>query len=189
MALEAAVAILEESGPERLTTRAVAARIGYAVGSLYVVFRDRDDLLLQVNDRTLDELRACLDKALEVEDRDDAAQRLGALGHGYLGFAQRHTARWRLVFEHNPDPAAVPPAMRGKIDAIFDLVVLELSRYAPWLDASAARRAAQCLWASVHGLAMLAITDKLSAGGDGDAAALVDELMDRYLRGVSAAPN
>lgn len=64
MALDAAVALLEEEGPKRLTTRAVAGRIGYTVGSLYFVFRNREDLILQVNERTLDELRDHITSAL-----------------------------------------------------------------------------------------------------------------------------
>ena len=186
MALDAAVALLEEAGPERLTTRAVAQRIGYTVGSLYFVFRNRDDLVLRANERTLDELRAALDAALARCAGPDG--RLLALGLAYLGFAQRHPTRWRLVFEHDvPDPDQVPAAMRGKIEAFFELIAAELRRRFPGLDEPSTRGAAQSLWGGVHGIAVLAITDKLGAGGERPAAALVADLITRYLAGLAGS--
>jgi len=184
MALDAAVALLEEAGPERLTTRAVASRIGYTAGSLYVVFRDRDDLVLQINARTLDELRACLDA--ELAAYSDPEQRLTALGRGYLAFAQRHPARWRMVFEHDPPREAVPAELQHQIDDFFQLLRAELCDRAPWLDEVASRRAAQCLWSGVHGIAMLTITHKLDAGGESSGQALSADLIDHYLLGLAA---
>ena len=53
MALDAARAIVSETGLEGLTTRKVAKRIGYTVGTLYQLFNDADDLIEQMNTRTL----------------------------------------------------------------------------------------------------------------------------------------
>ena len=183
MALDAAVALLEEEGPERLTTRAVAQRIGYTVGSLYFVFCNRDDLVLQVNMRTLDELRGELDAALA--GCTAPAERLLALGHRYLAFAERHPTRWRLVFEHTPgDPEAVPAVLRGRIDAFFELVCSALAVRSPVLDEAAVRLAAQSLWGGVHGIAVLSLTGKLRAGGERPARVLVDDLIGTYLAGL-----
>lgn len=183
MALDAAVALLEEEGPERLTTRAVAQRIGYTAGSLYFVFRNRDDLVLQVNLRTLDELREALDRALS--NAVEASGGLLALGRCYLDFAERHPTRWRLVFEHNlPDPASLPSTLQDRIDALFELICTALAARAPTLDRQEVRLAAQSLWGGVHGIAVLAITGKLSAGGDRPAQSLVDDLIGTYLAGL-----
>ncbi|ESQ13657.1 MAG TPA: TetR/AcrR family transcriptional regulator [Chromatiaceae bacterium] len=185
MALDAAQTLLEEVGPGGLTTRAVAKRIGYTAGSLYLVFRNRDDLVLQLNERTLDELRKSLDRALA--DHQGPEQRLIALGRCYLDFAQRHPSRWRFVFEHNTaDPEQLPAVMRGKIDAFFQLISEQLSQRYPELDAPDLRRAAQTLWGGVHGIAMLAITNKLAAGGDHPARELVDDLIANYLLGLGS---
>jgi AcrR family transcriptional regulator len=186
MALGAAIALLEEEGPDRLTTRAVARRIGYTAGSLYFVFRNRDDLVLRVNERTLDELRAELDGVLDGQKDSDA--RLHALGRCYLAFAERHPTRWRLVFEHDVlDVDQVPEAMRRKIDAFFQLIAAEIARRSPNLDPDAIRRAAQSLWGGVHGIAILSITGKLRAGGERPAEALVEDLVATYLRGLDRA--
>ena len=56
MALEAAEKIVVEQGHKGLTARKVMRDIGYAVGTLYLIFENLDDLILHLNVRTLDRL-------------------------------------------------------------------------------------------------------------------------------------
>lgn len=184
LALDAAVALLEDDGPDKLTTRAVAARIGYTVGSLYFLFRNRDDLVLQVNERTLDELRARIDESVAAVA--DPRQALLAMGQAYLSFATEHPARWRLIFEHRlPDEAELPAALRSKIDGFFGMVARYLAALAPAPDPTALGRSAQSLWGGVHGITILAISGKLAIAGDADADVLTRDLIGRYLHGLA----
>ena len=61
MALDAALHLVHRGGGEALTIRAVAKAIGYAPGTLYNLFENRDDLVLQVNAATLADLRTTLE--------------------------------------------------------------------------------------------------------------------------------
>jgi AcrR family transcriptional regulator len=186
MALDAAVALLEEEGPERLTTRAVAGRIGYTVGSLYFVFHNRDDLILQLNERTLDELRTRIDEALEGRATPRAL--LLAMGRAYLAFASAHPARWRLIFEHRQSEGIkLPESLASKIEGFFLRVAEYIAALTPGLTADEVRRAAQSLWGGVHGITVLALTGKLAVGGDASAEVLTEELIGRYLDGLVQA--
>ena len=53
MALDAARELTAERGLKNLTTRKVAERVGYTVGTLYQVFQDADDMIEQMNGETL----------------------------------------------------------------------------------------------------------------------------------------
>jgi AcrR family transcriptional regulator len=186
MALDAAVALLEEDGPDRLTTRAVAGRIGYTVGSLYFVFKNREDLILQVNERTLDELREHLDGALA--GRSTPRESLLAMGSAYLAFASAHPARWRLVFEHRlAEGGELPEPLARKIEGFFLRVAEYIAALATGLTAVEVRLAAQSLWGGVHGITVLALTGKLAIGGDAPAEVLTEELIGRYLDGLVPA--
>ena len=66
MALAAAREIVALDGLCGLTTRKVAARIGYTVGTIYNLFDDLDHLIVQMNGQTLDELYRVL-AALPLE--------------------------------------------------------------------------------------------------------------------------
>ena len=62
LALRAAGDIVSESGAAQLSMREVARRIGYTVGALYIVFENLDDLIVNLNERTVIELRAALER-------------------------------------------------------------------------------------------------------------------------------
>ena len=56
MALVAAEKMILANGKDGLSARKVAQEIGYTVGTLYLVFKNLDELILHVNGRTLDRL-------------------------------------------------------------------------------------------------------------------------------------
>ena len=58
--LEAAEAVISTKGLAGLKARDIAARAGCALGAIYTVFEDLDELILGVNQRTLARLEAAL---------------------------------------------------------------------------------------------------------------------------------
>ena len=56
IAMQAAERIVETDGLRALTARNVADAIGYSPGTLYNLFANLDELILQLNGRTLDAL-------------------------------------------------------------------------------------------------------------------------------------
>ena len=65
MALAAAQDIVKAEGLAGLSARKIAKKIGYTVGTLYLVFKNQDDLILTINARTLDALAAKMQDALQ----------------------------------------------------------------------------------------------------------------------------
>jgi AcrR family transcriptional regulator len=60
----AALAILEEEGPDGVTVQAVVARAGSSVGSFYARFRGKDDLLEYLGERIWDDVLGRWDTAV-----------------------------------------------------------------------------------------------------------------------------
>ena len=98
MALEAAYEIVVSEGARNLTTRKVAARIGYSVGTLYLIFKNLDDLKLALNIQSITRLRSRLVEA--TDPIVDPAEQLKAMAHYYLEFGLQRPNLWRLMFEH-----------------------------------------------------------------------------------------
>ena len=186
MALSAAARILARQGPQGLTTRAVAAKIGYTVGSLYLVFRNLDDLVLQLDARTLDDLYAAMRTAL----RHDAGAVTGilALADTYIQFAFEHRARWRLIFEQ-PMPPHAPPWFQERVTRMFALGEEKLRVLAPHRPAEEIRQAARALWGGVHGVCALGLTDRLDETGPAPVQALARSLVRHYLAGFTSKPS
>ena len=180
LALHAAGDIVAESGAVALSMREVARRIGYTVGALYLVFTNLDDLIVHLNEQTIMELRASLER---IRGRPgQPAQNLKLLVAAYLGFALLHTARWRLVFEHRlPDGQKAPPTYAGHTAAIFGLVSERLREAGITHDDAATAELATALWSGAHGICMLAVTGKLQVATQASVQRLLDVLLDRFL--------
>ena len=180
MALAAAKRIVAKRGYGALSTRKVAADIGYAVGSLYLVFKNLDDLILHVNGSTLDDLHNALE-ATAVRCKDPETCLL-ALAHEYIHFAFTHRALWSLVFEH-PTPQRQPTWYRDKVARMFEVVEGRLRGIAPERPAKDLSLAAHALWSGVHGVSVLGLAERLDESGLVAADKLAASLVTNYLIG------
>ncbi|MEP9414974.1 TetR/AcrR family transcriptional regulator [Gordonia sp. VNQ95] len=69
--IEAAVALLDESGESALTFRALAARLGGGVGSIYWYVSNKDELLDRATDHVVAGILADLENMRDAEDPID----------------------------------------------------------------------------------------------------------------------
>ncbi|MCB1873389.1 MAG: TetR/AcrR family transcriptional regulator [Gammaproteobacteria bacterium] len=188
MALSAAEQIVREQGYGGLSARKVAGAIGYTVGTLYLVFDNLDDLILQVNSRTLDRLHAQM--LQEQSAHAPARERLLQLGHSYIRFANEDPHRWGMIFEHRFPPEQETPAwFRVKVERMFALVEARLEPLAGEHSANEIAQAARALWSGVHGICILAITDRLDIAGVSSVQQLTQFLMDNFLDGFISGCN
>lgn len=182
MALQATENIIFAEGLNGLSTRKIAKAIGYTVGSLYLAFRNLDDIIVQVNGRTLDLMHQVLNQA--TERSDTPADYILALGHAYSQFAATHIHLWQAVFDHHlPDGEKSPPEYVEKVERLLALVEEQLALLSPKSTAAQRRLAAAALWSSVHGACYLALSDKLANSGIDSAHLLVDSIILHYLAG------
>lgn len=176
LAVDKALEIIDEKGPEGFSARGVAALMGYTVGTLYHVFGDLDGLRLRLNARILDAWHAELVKSLGRTAEDPLRHLAGA----YIGFARRRRNRWLALFEQRTGkPAPLPPWYAEKMARLFALVEAAL----PPEDPHRAR-SAKVLWAGLHGICVLSLSGKLDAVGSDKPEVLADALLESYLRGI-----
>lgn len=161
MSLEAAEDILNREGVHALSVRRIAHSIGYSHGTLYLLFRNLDGLLLELNARTLDALAQALEDAAHgTHGMHGTRARLEALAAAYLAFARAHTARWRLVFEHRlPADEPLPQEFAQRIARGYRTLHAALGDAGAAPDERAALGAA--LWSAIHGVCVLALDGKL----------------------------
>jgi len=183
MALDAAEAIAASEGYPGLSARKVAKAIGYTVGTLYLVFENLDDLVLQVNARTLDALYERLVRQRpESEQPEDV---LLALAYAYIAYAEAESPRWNMLFEsvYGKD-GNLPEWYQQKLGRVFWLVegALRPLRLKEGEEVGMAR----VLWASVHGICTLSIRQRLELAGGLSVEAMAKMLICNFLRGARA---
>jgi AcrR family transcriptional regulator len=157
--ISAAEDILEAEGLKGLQARAIAAKVGCAVGSLYNVFGDIDELILIANSRTLMHLGKLLSEARDRAKSVGPEDQLLALAYGYLDFAATHTRRWKAVFEHVlAEEKAVPAWYReGQRPLLANIA----SVLPDWMTPDGRSLMAQTLFSAAHGIVVLALDRKL----------------------------
>ena len=164
VAAERAVAARGLAG---LKARELAAEAGCAIGAIYNVFDDLDDLILAVNGRTLVALEQVLAGAAEeksgpASDADSAAKRLVAMALAYLNFAAENKERWRALFDHRlPAGKNTPDWYLADQVKLFAYVERPLRTLKPTLKPAEGAVLARSLFSAVHGLVTLGLEEKL----------------------------
>jgi len=183
MALSAAREIAAEDGLDGLTARRVAGRIGYSAGTLYNLFDGLDDLIVQLNGRTLDSLYEALTTA---PGENDPEAGLLTLAQGYIAFSRANEKLWNLLFEHHlPDDRPLPDWHHQKIARLLGLMEGCLSPFfGPGREAERIHTA-RVLWSSLHGMCSLEVKRKLIPGESIEA--MATSLVKNYLAGLQTS--
>ncbi len=186
MALSAAEHIVVEQRYEGLSARKIAKAIGYTVGTLYLVFENIDDLILQINARTLDRLHALM--VASQANSGDATDDLLQLGQAYIRFADDDPHRWAMVFEHRfSENRVMPDWYQEKITRMFTMVEEGLEPLAKQRSQQEIKQAARAIWGGVHGICILALTDTLGIAGVASVQELTQSLISNYLKGFTSS--
>ncbi|MDR3158358.1 MAG: TetR/AcrR family transcriptional regulator [Zoogloeaceae bacterium] len=185
MALDAAERIAAAEGYGGLSARKVAAAIGYTVGTLYLLFENHGDLILQINGRTLDELYARLETATPPDEQCNPEKTLRALAqHAYIAYVEAESPRWNMLFEHVAGRATLPEWYRHKLERVFGLVEAALRPLVQ--NDTEACRIACILWAGVQGICTLKIRQRTDLAGGQRAEEMADTLIKNFLIGLTA---
>jgi len=183
IALQAAEHLVAEHGLAGLSTRKVVGRIGYTVGSLYMVFRNLDDLIAQMNERTLEALQARLIAAIAGQP---PAAAIRALAQAYITFALAETHRWLAIYQHRmPEGQPLPESFTAKVTGMFELVQQQLALLCPRRSPGEITLAARALWSGVHGICILGFDQKLEMAGGPPIQEVARSLLDHYLVGFT----
>ena len=165
--IDAAEQEISAHGLPGVRARVLADRIGCAVGAIYNVVADLDELILLVNSRTLSVLERALLAAGGSDPAakgDPAIERLCRLALAYLDFATTCRPRWRAVFDHRlPAGKGVPDWYLDDQMRLFGYVEGPLGELLPGLSRSRRALLARSLFSAVHGLVTLGLEEKLQA--------------------------
>jgi len=180
LAIDAAEQCIQSGGIQTINARKIAKEMGYAVGTLYQLFKSMDLLILAANIRTLKALEAQV--LTTINPSSQAPANIAQVAMAYVGFALQYTKRWQAVFEHRmPDDMEVPAGYQQQRARLFALLEQQFSHAYPDMSAQQAALEARALWAGVHGICILALSDKLDDGGM-PLQSIVQVLVDHFIR-------
>jgi AcrR family transcriptional regulator len=159
----AAAKTIAKRGLAGLKARALADEAGCAVGAIYNVVSDLDELILHANARAL----AALEKALTAtvtsgQAPDWAIDQLMRLALAYLDFAAAHRLQWRALFEHRLSSGQdLPEWYQRDLERLFDFVERPVAELLPGASRERRKLLARSLFSAAHGVVALGLEEKL----------------------------
>jgi AcrR family transcriptional regulator len=181
--LDASRDIIEAEGLVGYSAREVARKIDYSAGTLYNVFRDLDDVLVTLQKQLLDDAALSL---AEVQHGNDPRQRLFDLARAYVSFALTNRRLWNLLFQHQPPANGSSDQLHDGVNKIIAAVADAIAPLMPNAKDGAADHAARVLWAGVHGITAIAVTEKSPTMTPETALSYVEALTTTYIKGLTA---
>lgn len=160
----AAARTIAKEGVGGLKARALADEVGCAVGAIYNVVADLDELTLLANSQTLTALEQVL-TAAAVPGRgpDWAISQLVKLALAYLEFAASHRKQWQALFDHRLAVGHSPPDWYQRdLERLFGLVERSVAELQPDTNAERRKLLARSLFSAAHGLVALGLEEKLA---------------------------
>lgn len=156
--LDAATTLFLEQGYERFSLRQVAEAIGYSPTTIYLYFKDKDELLFTV---AMDGFRRFGEELqLAYDGAEGPLQRLAAIGEAYVDFGLQNPVHYRLMFMQRGEflQREPPEGYESFIDSFAILTrTVEECIEAGVIAKGAVMGYAGMIWANVHGIVALAI--------------------------------
>lgn len=159
--LQEALRTIEKDGVDALTLRAVGEKLGVSRTALYRHFADKSALLAAVATEGFRTLRRQTEDAWKIHG--GGREGFKAMGAAYVRFAVAHPSHYRVMFGGHVRNAAPGSDLMtegaGAFQVLVDAIVEQQKQGAIRRDNPL--ELAQYIWATVHGMSMLAIDGQL----------------------------
>ncbi len=153
---------IAEDGMDRIKARPLAAEAGCAIGAIYNVFGDLNDLVMEVNSRTF----AKLGRDVGEKGNDPnlpPVEALTRLALAYLTFARENPKAWRTLFDLRlSDDMNVPEWYLDELKQLFSYIATPVARLYPDLPPKEVELMARGLFSAVHGIVTLGLENRIS---------------------------
>lgn len=158
--IASAIKLVEKGGLTAISSRKIAKEVNYTHGTVHKFYDNFNDVILQVNANTLDQIYTALYKAVSREKID--SKDINALANTYIEYGLNNRNRWEALynFTYSRDKSEdLPDWYQERIEKIFTLVESRLLMHCK--SSKDVKPYAQILWSSLHGIAILALSGKL----------------------------
>jgi hypothetical protein len=159
--LETAKEVFIEEGFEKASIRAIAEKIEYSPATIYLYFKDKNELFFAVHELGFDKLLE--EMTVAIEGITDPFEELRRRGYAYMKFAFENPEMYDLMFILNAPMDTLKEEDNWKSGhRCFVLICETLQRGidSKQLKFNEVEIAAMCIWSFMHGLVSLKIRNR-----------------------------
>ena len=176
--LDAAMGLFVEEGYDKVSIRRIANKIGYSPGTIYLYFKDKDDIFFHLHEEGFARL---IERQREVFDEPDPAARLRKMGRAYIRFALENPEYYELMFIIRGPFRHVQAEWTCGVDSLDCLrQTIQACVDSGQMKDVDPEMATFAMWSSVHGLASLLLRDRFKMVPEEQIEGLVAGVMDVF---------
>lgn len=184
--LDAAMQLYMEKGAANVSIRKIADRIEYSPATIYLYYRNRDDIFCALQNEVFAKFYGVLSDVMTV---GEPLQRLREGLNVYIQFAVENPELYDIMFimhapMRNRDPKEVPPMGVKSFGVLRDTIALCIQQGV--LLPGNADVVAFTFWTHIHGIASLLIRQRLSIFSDEVRDTLIEASISSMVKNYSA---
>lgn len=182
--MDAAREMFVAQGYQTVSMRKIADKIGYSATTIYLYFKDKNDLLHQICEQTFARLAQNIKAIQQLSDNPLEKLRSGL--REYIHFGLKHPSQYEIVFI-TPLPVDLEKefeATNGELAFNTMRTVVAECVSANLLKKTDVELISQTLWAGIHGVTSLLIQH--SGFPFVEREKLVDSVIDTLISGIKA---
>jgi len=182
--MDAAREMFVAEGYQNVSMRKIADKIGYSATTIYLYFKDKNDLLHQICEQTFARLAQNIQAIYRLSD--NPLERLRSGLREYIYFGLKHPSQYEIVFI-----TPLPIETEGDFENSNGRVAFDTMRHVvnECIDAKLLKHndielISQTLWAGIHGVTSLLIQHNGFPFVEREK--LVDSVIDTLIAGIKA---
>ncbi|MBN1919809.1 MAG: TetR/AcrR family transcriptional regulator [Anaerolineae bacterium] len=126
--LDATLALLPKEGPEGVSTRKIAERMGISHTLLYSYFENHAAIIQALRERGLQQMEVFCAESLRRGERGDALAQVQALLKQFIQIARERPMIYQLAWRRDPSMQADPRLVTRSLEVLSQLITLCIER-------------------------------------------------------------
>jgi len=174
--------LLIKQGFGKMTMRKIAAAADVSATSIYLYFKNKDDLLLALIDASIEKLATALNQQLTAGD--GPVLKLEKMANSFITFALEHPQEYEIIYMVRPEEMPKYPKEKfQQVRKIYEMLadIIDEGRRKGHFSVDDPLMSAYTLWAQLHGVASVIISKRLDTRIPADT--FVQQAVDHIIQG------
>lgn len=174
--------LLIKEGFSNMSMRKIAGLANVSATSIYLHFKNKDDLLLALIEQSIENLKEAL---MEVVDASKGfLPQLEDLARAYVRFALEHPQEYEIIYLVRPEEMPTYPKEKfGNVRSAYELLagIMAEARQKDYIRVDDSLISAYTLWAQLHGVVSVILSKRLDTRIPKDQ--FIDQAIDHIIQG------
>ncbi len=160
--LEVSRELLIKEGFGKMSMRRIAERADVSATSIYLYFKNKDDLLLALIEESIENLKAALMEVVDVSK--GLLMQLEDMARAYISYALNHPQEYEIIYMVRPEEMPRYPKEKFmNIRSAYELLagIISEGHAREQIDVEDALINAYTLWAQLHGVVSVILNKRL----------------------------